>query len=191
MRTPTKNLSLVITFLLALTSACSSSRFPEQRVDAARSNVEAPQHATAVAAIVKATKANVRDKPVKSAAIVVTVNKGDLLSLIRPEAVGPWYQVRDSKTGSEGWVHGNTIALLEVAENTPASTPEASRPRRATPPSVSGRSYVNVDGVRVPSPVFSETKPEGASARCRDGSYSFSRNRRGTCSHHGGVAEWY
>lgn len=32
--------------------------------------------------------------------------------------------------------------------------------------------------------------PQGASAICRDGTYSYSRNRRGTCSHHGGVATW-
>lgn len=32
--------------------------------------------------------------------------------------------------------------------------------------------------------------PEGASAKCRDGTYSFSRSRRGTCSHHGGVTQW-
>jgi hypothetical protein len=32
--------------------------------------------------------------------------------------------------------------------------------------------------------------PPGASARCADGSYSFSASRRGTCSRHGGVAEW-
>lgn len=32
--------------------------------------------------------------------------------------------------------------------------------------------------------------PAGASAQCRDGTYSYSRNRRGTCSHHGGVATW-
>lgn len=31
----------------------------------------------------------------------------------------------------------------------------------------------------------------GATARCVDGTYSYSANRRGTCSHHGGVAEWY
>lgn len=29
-----------------------------------------------------------------------------------------------------------------------------------------------------------------ATAVCRDGTYSYSRNRRGTCSHHGGVAQW-
>ncbi len=32
--------------------------------------------------------------------------------------------------------------------------------------------------------------PAGATARCRDGTYSFSRHRSGTCSHHGGVAVW-
>jgi hypothetical protein len=30
-----------------------------------------------------------------------------------------------------------------------------------------------------------------ATARCRDGSMSFSRSPCGTCSWHGGVAEWY
>lgn len=53
--------------------------------------------------------------------------------------------------------------------------------------------YTNVDGDTVHSPAFSNTgsMPAGASARCRDGTYSFSQNRRGTCSHHGGVAQWY
>jgi hypothetical protein len=32
--------------------------------------------------------------------------------------------------------------------------------------------------------------PPGATARCRDGTYSFSHHHSGTCSHHGGVAEW-
>src|SRR5438552_1946042 len=32
--------------------------------------------------------------------------------------------------------------------------------------------------------------PTGATARCRDGTYSFSKHHSGTCSHHGGVAIW-
>ena len=32
--------------------------------------------------------------------------------------------------------------------------------------------------------------PIGVSALCKDGTYSYSQNRRGTCSHHGGVKEW-
>lgn len=51
--------------------------------------------------------------------------------------------------------------------------------------------YTNVDGNKVHSPAYAPSRPAGASARCRDGTYSFSQNRRGTCSHHGGVAEWY
>jgi Protein of unknown function (DUF3761) len=32
--------------------------------------------------------------------------------------------------------------------------------------------------------------PAGATARCMDGTYSYSQHRSGTCSHHGGVAYW-
>jgi hypothetical protein len=32
--------------------------------------------------------------------------------------------------------------------------------------------------------------PLSASARCRDGTYSFSQDRRETCTHHLGVAAW-
>src|SRR4051812_4545584 len=32
--------------------------------------------------------------------------------------------------------------------------------------------------------------PPGATARCNDGTYSFSQTRSGTCSHHSGVAQW-
>jgi hypothetical protein len=42
----------------------------------------------------------------------------------------------------------------------------------------------------VHSPAYSDSVPAGASAKCRDGTYSFSQSRRGTCSRHGGVAEW-
>ena len=50
--------------------------------------------------------------------------------------------------------------------------------------------YLNVSGHCVHRPMQSSTVPIGATARCRDGSYSFSQNHRGTCSHHGGVAKW-
>jgi hypothetical protein len=52
--------------------------------------------------------------------------------------------------------------------------------------------YVNRNGdeVHAPSRTRSGKAPPGASARCRDGSYSFSRHRPGTCSRHGGVAQW-
>lgn len=52
--------------------------------------------------------------------------------------------------------------------------------------------YTNVNGNTVHSPAYTNDSsiPQGASAQCGDGTYSFSQNRRGTCSHHGGVSEW-
>jgi ferredoxin-like protein FixX len=49
-------------------------------------------------------------------------------------------------------------------------------------------SYKNSKGNIVCSPSSSNTG--GATAICRDGTYSYSQNRRGTCSKHGGVAKW-
>lgn len=50
--------------------------------------------------------------------------------------------------------------------------------------------YYNVDGKWIPSPTYSSSVPSGATALCNDGTYSYSQNRQGTCSHHGGVARW-
>jgi hypothetical protein len=54
------------------------------------------------------------------------------------------------------------------------------------------RGYTNSRGEHVASPVrtLDGQPPTGASAKCRDGTFSFSRSRRGTCSHHGGVSRW-
>src|ERR1035437_6486657 len=50
--------------------------------------------------------------------------------------------------------------------------------------------YVNSKGQTVKRPENCSIAPKGATAQCRDGTYSFSQSRRGTCSHHGGVAKW-
>src|SRR4051794_27034480 len=57
---------------------------------------------------------------------------------------------------------------------------------------VSNGHYTNKDKqtVHSPSKSVSGQTPAGASAKCRDGTFSFSQNRSGTCSHHGGVAQW-
>lgn len=52
--------------------------------------------------------------------------------------------------------------------------------------------YTNKKGESVHSPAHTRDgkAPQGASAKCRDGTYSFSHSRSGTCSRHGGVASW-
>ena len=78
-----------------------------------------------------------------------------------------------------------------VNTNTPAPTYTPPAPTQKTVPLSNDNYYTNVDGNKVHSPAYAPSKPAGASAKCRDGTYSFSQNRRGTCSHHGGVAQWY
>jgi Protein of unknown function (DUF3761) len=53
-------------------------------------------------------------------------------------------------------------------------------------------SYVNKAGNTVHSPAHTKdgSIPQGASAKCSDGTFSFSQSRRGTCSRHGGVSQW-
>jgi len=49
----------------------------------------------------------------------------------------------------------------------------------------------NPTKTKTSGPVVSETgAPAGSTAKCKDGTYSFSKTRSGTCSRHGGVAEW-
>lgn len=152
-------------------------------------------------AVVKSARANLREHPNKSSRVIKEVIQGDALLLISRSPIGSWYKVRHRETGDEGWIHGNGIVITSLNAQTEAresSTVDrestgrvvTSVPHGSKKATSSGRTYRNVDGDIVPSPVFSSSVPAGASARCRDGSYSFSKHRRGTCSHHGGVAKW-
>lgn len=50
--------------------------------------------------------------------------------------------------------------------------------------------YTNSSGNKISSPIKSVLAPKGASAKCKDGTYSFSKHRSGTCSGHKGVSKW-
>jgi hypothetical protein len=75
-----------------------------------------------------------------------------------------------------------------AAESAASASPSAStRSVVAVAPACASGYYKNVDGVCVRRP---STSPRGATAKCRDGTYSYSTHAAGTCSHHGGVARW-
>lgn len=79
--------------------------------------------------------------------------------------------------------------LLTVASPSIARHTSVSHHRNAAHVEDTGY-YTNVSGHQVHRPAHADSAPAGASARCSDGTYSFSEHRRGTCSHHGGVAGW-
>ena len=90
---------------------------------------------------------------------------------------------------SSGWCR---IAFGGITGYSSQQYLTGSRPPAADACIGSGRGYTNSRGEWVPSPCQTSGggPPAGASAQCRDGTYSFSRSRRGTCSGHGGVARW-
>lgn len=67
-----------------------------------------------------------------------------------------------------------------VLSGTKVTAPVVSSPNQSN-------TYTNVDGNTIESPSSNQS---GATAKCKDGTYSHSQHRSGTCSGHGGVAEW-
>lgn len=58
-------------------------------------------------------------------------------------------------------------------------------------PSCGVDEHRNVEGTCVNWPEHGPAAPFGVIARCVDGTYSFSQPWQGTCSRHGGVAQWF
>lgn len=90
-----------------------------------------------------------------------------------------------------------TISILSqnaAPQNNSRSHPTTSandaKPNKSTETCTRNGTYVNSKGETVKRPEHCSRAPQGATAQCRDGTYSFSRSRRGTCSHHGGVEKW-
>jgi hypothetical protein len=86
-----------------------------------------------------------------------------------------------------------TISQTQPAQSQPNTNSAAAagntKPNSGKVNCTNNGSYVNSKGQTVQRPENCSGPPKGATAQCRDGSYSFSTNRRGTCSHHGGVAK--
>lgn len=118
-------------------------------------------YTTAAVAIHAAPKADSPSQVSLALGTKVTVGK----------CANTWCQILD--TGRHGYVEERSLSAT-------------------APAAPAGKGYINSRGVHVPSPTktANDAAPAGASAQCRDGSYSFSMSRSGTCSHHGGVARW-
>jgi hypothetical protein len=84
------------------------------------------------------------------------------------------------------------VLLTSLFAQTPQPSPTQpiTQQQKSQPKCTDNGTYVNSAGKTVKRPEKCSTAPRRATAQCRDGSYSFSQSRRGTCSHHGGVAKW-
>jgi len=117
------------------------------------------------------TQVNIRTSPTTQSRIVQELPKGAIVSVVN--------------NFDNGW----TLVLYDHIAGF-IKTQYLRREYEVARPVGTVKYYTNSYGNRVQSPTFYDAPPRGATARCRDGSYSFSQNRSGTCSHHGGVERW-
>jgi uncharacterized protein YgiM (DUF1202 family) len=139
------------------------------------------------AATVIAENAELRKTANSKSEVVKSLQQGSSVEVIRQK--GAWFYVSAAGGGGEskGWMYGNTIRLDSGSSSSSSSEVTNSSPTYPANP------------VKKKTPVYKEAEqqqtrsinPSGATAKCRDGTLSYSKNRRGTCSHHGGVAVWY
>ena len=87
-----------------------------------------------------------------------------------------------------GGVNKSAAASSATSSPSPAASPSPSPAPAAaaatTPPKSTASAATAGNGAS------ESNDPTGAIAKCKDGLYSHSKHRSGTCSKHGGVAQW-
>lgn len=126
---------------------------------------------------------NMRKLPCTCAGITKTIPKGATIYVLNYED-DLWARV--IYNGHTNYVSRKYIEKIANVSSKKSSNRDYTHAAESAPV----KYYTNTYGERVQSPTYYQTAPAGATALCRDGTYSFSRSRRGTCSHHGGVARW-
>jgi hypothetical protein len=103
------------------------------------------------------------------------------------QCVDGTYTRAKSQQGACSQHRGVKTWYADAAPVAPAPRPA---PRSIPPaPPVAPAPRPAPEARRVPaSPV---NGPQGATAKCRDGTYSFAKHHTGACSYHRGVAEWF
>lgn len=130
----------------------------------------------------KVTSADVyfRSSPEITNNKICKISKGTLVSIVQnTDEVEGWTEI--SYNGATGYVNNNFLKNISA---------NSTHYHHSNAPDKNVKYYTNTNGEKVQSPTHYESVPPGACALCRDGTYSFSHNRRGTCSHHGGVKKW-
>lgn len=133
---------------------------------------------------------NLREGPSTEFSIISVIPKGTIVS-INEDCDCKWILIEYN--GMIGYISSKYLSSTPQYINVP-SLQKKHISRSAEYDNSSNKNikyYINSRGNKVQSPTYYSSKPAGATALCRDGTYSFSQSRRGTCSHHGGVAQWY
>lgn len=103
-----------------------------------------------------------------------------------PGAAGPAVICKDGTTSAHGG-RGACSGHGGIAKGMTTKAPANDNASAPTPPVATKANAPSL----APRPSASSPKASGnPTAKCKDGSMSFSKQHSGSCSHHGGVAQW-
>jgi hypothetical protein len=118
-----------------------------------------------------------------------------------PAAAAPGGGATTCKDGTTSAATGKGACSSHGGVQKAAAKPAAAAPAAAAPsaatsapaaaaPAATAAKSAPAATKSAPTASAGNTDPTGATAKCKDGTYSKSQHRSGTCSSHGGVAEW-
>lgn len=109
-----------------------------------------------------------------------------------------WTVQSTSPAAGASLAKGSTVRITAIPPYTappaPKPAPKPAPAPAAPAPAPAPAAPAPAAPAPAPAPAAPAPAPDdhaGATAKCNDGSLSYSAHRRGTCSHHGGVAVWY
>jgi hypothetical protein len=186
----------------AVMGGCASSSSSQANSAAASPLV---LHLDAGSYSVTSSRTTLRGEATRGASVEVN---GEFVSV----RSGRWHRVLGLRIGAnrvlvEATMRGHAPVVRSITVTRPRTSAEVESRARArteieeqhaaekaaeteTTRGCTNGTYTNSAGNTVCSPESVPTAPAGATAKCEDGTYSMSASRSGTCSHHGGVAEW-
>jgi hypothetical protein len=129
------------------------------------------------------------DKPITPIAMYkATLNEGNL-------TIVSWINA-ENQTVICSTTQGNGSSQITIPTSTPISISTPLATPVVTPTTTQTPSITATTPITTITPISTITPtdtsiPAGATAKCNDGTYSYSQHRQGTCSHHGGVNVWY
>ena len=100
-----------------------------------------------------------------------------------------WSAMKSAKTvGSQTHKQFMTTCLAAGSPDGAPTPPAAPIAARSAAPPMRPQPVGNTAETAAKAPVVAGAMPAGATAKCKDGSFSMAAHHSGACSHHGGVA---
>src|ERR1700676_4048783 len=97
---------------------------------------------------------------------------------------------RGACSGHGGVQKAGKSATAAAPASTESASPAAAPASPAAAPKAAPAAAPKAAPAAKATATTGNTDPTGATAKCKDGTYSKSKHHTGSCSHHGGVAEF-